>query len=127
MKISGWIMTALVVAFLLVASAAPKFMAAQAALDSMNSIGWPTKYLTLLGILEVVLVLLFAIPRTGPLGAVLLTGLLGGTIASHLRAGSPLFGFTLFGLYLGIFIWVALYLRDARFRGFVGSYLSGTR
>jgi hypothetical protein len=58
---------------------------------------------------------LFALPRTGPLGAVLFTGLLGGAVASH----------TLFGIYLGVFMWVALYLRDPAFRAFIGGYLSG--
>jgi hypothetical protein len=119
MKKAGWIMTALVVLFLLVASAAPKLAGAKVAADSMVAIGWPTAYLFWLGILELVLALLFALPRTGPVAAVLLTGLLGGTIASHLRAGSPLGSHTLFGLYLGVFVWVALYLRDPAFRAYV--------
>lgn len=53
----------------------------------------------------------------------LFTGLLGGTIASHLRAGSPLGSHTLFGLYVGVFIWIALYLRDPAFRLYVNSAL----
>ncbi len=121
MKKAGWIMTALVVLFLLVASVAPKFAGAQVAVDSLTAIGWPSSYLFWLGVLELMLTLLFALPRTGPLGAVLLTGLLGGTIASHLRAGSPLASHTLFGLYLGVFAWVALYLRDPAFRSYVTS------
>jgi len=118
-KKAGWIMTGLLLAFVLAASVAPKLLGMQAAVDSLTSIGWPIGYLRALGVLELVLVLLFALPRTGPLGAVLFTALLGGTVASHLRAGSPLFGFTLFGVYLGIFMWVALYLRDPAFRAFV--------
>ena len=109
MKKAGWILTALVVAFLLPASVAPKLMGAQVAVDSLTAIGWSASHLLWLGILELVLVVLFALPRTGPLGAVLWTGLLGGTIASHLRAGSPLASHTLFGLYLGAAIWLALY------------------
>jgi hypothetical protein len=127
MKKVGWIMTALLVLFLLGASVAPKFMGAQAAVDSLTAIGWPTGSLAWLGVLELALTLLFALPRTGPLGAVLMTGLLGGTIASHLRAGSPLASHTLFGLYLGIFLWVALYLRDPLFRAFVRERLLGRR
>ena len=123
MKKTGWIMTALLVLFLLVASVAPKFAGAQVAADSLTAIGWPEGYLFGLGVLELALTLLFALPRTGPLGAVLLTGLLGGTIASHLRAGSPLASHTLFGLYLGVFIWVALYLRDEAFRSYVNGAL----
>jgi hypothetical protein len=64
-------------------------------------------------------VLLFVFPRTGLLGAVLMTGLIGGAIASHLRAGSPLFSHTLFGIYLGAFMWAALWLRDPRLRAYV--------
>ena len=125
MKKAGWIMTALLLAFLLPASVAPKLMGAQVAAESLTAIGWPPGHLLGLGLLELLLALLFALPRTGPLGAVLFTGLLGGTIASHLRAGSPLASHTLFGIYLGVFMWVALYLRDPAFREFVRSYLSG--
>jgi len=119
MKKAGWIMTGLLVAFILAASVAPKLVGATAATDSMTAIGWPADYLVYLGMLELVLVLLFAVPRTGPLGAVLFTALLGGTVASHLRVGSPLASHTLFGIYLGVFMWVALYLRDPLFRAFV--------
>ena len=62
--------------------------------------------LTLIG------VLLYAYPRTAVLGAILLTGYLGGAIYVHVRAGSPLFTHTLFGVYLGLLIWGGLYLRD---------------
>jgi hypothetical protein len=121
MKKAGWIMTLLLL-FLLPASVAPKLIGAEVAVKSLTDIGWPTTYLFGLGILELVLILLFALPRTGPLGAVLFTAMLGGTVASHLRAGSPMAGYTLFGVYLGIFMWTALYLRDPAFRAFVGSY-----
>ena len=50
------------------------------------------------------------------MGAVLLTGLMGGAIASHLRLGDPLFSHTLFGVWLGLFFWVGLWLRDERVR-----------
>lgn len=120
-------MTALLVLFLLGASVAPKFMGAQAAVDSLTAIGWSPGFLTGLGVLELALIVLYALPRTGFLGAVLMTGLLGGTIASHLRAGSPLASHTLFGLYLGVFLWVALYLRDPLFRTFVRERLAGHR
>jgi hypothetical protein len=124
MKRAGWILTGIVVAFLLVASVGPKLLGAAPATESMSSIGWPTQHLMLIGIIELVCTVLFALPRTGPLGAVLTTGLIGGAIASQLRAGSPLFSHTLFGVYLGIAVWLALYLRDPAVRAFVGSYLS---
>lgn len=58
----------------------------------------------------------YAIPRTAVLGAILLTGYLGGAIAMHLTAGSPLVSNTLFGLYLGLAVWGGLYLREPRLR-----------
>ena len=57
---------------------------------------------------------LYAYPRTSVVGAILLTGYLGGAVATHLRAGSPVFGHILFGVYLGIMLWGGLYLRDDR-------------
>jgi hypothetical protein len=122
MKRAGWIMTALLLAFLLPASVAPKLMGAQVALEALEAIDWPTRYLLALGLLELLLLALYALPRTAPLGAVLFTAMLGGTVASHLRAGSPLASHTLFGVYLGVFLWVALYLRDPALRNFVRGY-----
>jgi hypothetical protein len=59
---------------------------------------------------------LYALPRTSVLGAILLTGLLGGAIATHMRVGSPLFSHLLFGAYLGLLAWGGLLLRDPRLR-----------
>lgn len=113
---AGWIMTALLSIFLLSVSVAPKFLGASAAVDALAEIGWPTRQLLLLGLVELGCLVLLLVPRTGLLGGVLMTGLLGGAIASHLRAGSPLFSHTLFGVYLGVFMWVALWLRDEDLR-----------
>ena len=60
--------------------------------------------------------LLYAIPRTAVLGAILLTAYLGGAVATHVRVGSPLFSHTLFGVYLGVIVWGGLWLRDPRIR-----------
>jgi hypothetical protein len=116
---AGWIMTGLVALFLLGASVAPKLMGATVAVDSLAALGWPTRYLLLIGIIELACVLLFIVPRTSLLGAVLMTGLLGGAMASHLRADSPLLSHTLFGIYLGLFMWTALLLRDADLRAYL--------
>ena len=113
---AGWIMTALLLLFLLPASVAPKFMNAAAAVDALAAIDWPTRYLVLLGVVELGCLILFVIPRTSLLGAILMTGLLGGAMASHLRAGSPLYTHTLFSIYLGLFMWIALWLRNERLR-----------
>jgi DoxX-like family len=109
-------MTALLALFMFGASVAPKLLGAQVALDAMVEIGWPVRYLLLIGLIELTCTVLFLIPRTALLGAVLMTAVLGGALASHLRAESPLFSHTLFSVYLGVFMWVSLWLRDARIR-----------
>lgn len=113
---AGWIMTALLLVFLLPASVAPKLIGAAVAVESLEAIGWPTRHLLLLGLIELGCVILFVIPRTSLLGAILMTGLLGGALASHLRADSPLVSHTLFSIYLGAFMWAALWLRNERLR-----------
>lgn len=113
---AGWTMTGLLLLFLLPASVAPKLINASVAVDALVEIGWPAGYLLLLGIVELGCLILLVIPRTTLLGAVLMTGLLGGAMASHLRAGSPLFSHTLFSVYLGLFMWTAVWLRDERLR-----------
>ena len=72
--------------------------------------------LSVLGGLLLVSTALYLIPRTAVLGAILLTGYLGGAVASHARIGSPLFTHELFGVYLGVFVWGGLWLRDSRIR-----------
>lgn len=123
MIIAGWIMTGLLALFLIGASATPKFLNLEAAINSMTELGWSTDHLLMLGLLEVILTILFIIPRTSLLGAVLLTGLFGGAMASHLRVGNPLFSHTLFTIYLGAFMWISLWLRDEGFRAYVASLL----
>lgn len=113
---TGWGMTALFALFMLAASVAPKLLGISAATEPLVALGWPVEYLLLIGLIELACTILFVIPRTSLLGAILMTGVLGGAIASHLRVGSPLFGYTLFGLYLGVFMWVALWLREEKLR-----------
>lgn len=117
MKIAGWVLSALIGLFLAIASAAPKFMGIEAATSAMEVVGWPVKYLVLIGCIEVGCMILFLIPRTALLGAVLTTGLLGGSLAANLRVDNPLFSHTLFSIYLGIAVWVALWLREDKVRG----------
>ena len=116
MKKTGWALTALFALFMLGASVAPKLLGLSAATDAMTQIGWSTDHLLLIGLIELTLTVLFLIPRTALLAAVLMMALLGGALASHLRAGSPLFSHTLFSIYLGAFMWLALWLRDERVR-----------
>ena len=70
----------------------------------------------LLGAILAICVALYAWPRSSVLGAILLTGFLGGSVATHLRVGSPLASATLFGVYLGVILWAGLWLRDLRVR-----------
>jgi DoxX-like family len=69
-----------------------------------------------LGAITLVCTVLYAIPPTSILGAILLTGYLGGAMASHVRIGSPLFSHLLFGFYLGVMVWGGLWLRDRKLR-----------
>lgn len=75
-----------------------------------------TSFARFLGGVTLACTALYAWPRTALLGAVLLTGLFGGAIATHLKLDSPLFSHTLFGLYLGLMVWGGLWLRDERVR-----------
>lgn len=108
-------MTIFFALFMLAGSAAPKIFGAQVATDTMTSIGWPAQHLFLIGVIEAIGTVLFIVPRTSLIGAVLLTGLFGGAIASHLRVDSPLLTHTLFGIYLGVWMWFSLWLRDSLF------------
>jgi hypothetical protein len=113
---AGWVMSALVALFLLGASAVPKLLNLDVTQAPMEVVGWPTKYLLLIGVIEVVCAVLYIIPRTALLGAVLMTGLLGAALAANLRVDNPLFSHTLFSIYLGGFAWVALWLREPKLR-----------
>lgn len=124
MKLSGWILTGLVALFMVGASATPKFLGLEAAVSTMVELGWSPDYLLLLGFLEVGSAILFIIPRTGLLGAVLLTGLFGGATATHLRVDNPLFSHVLFPVYLGVVVWLALWLRDKDFRSYLTARFS---
>lgn len=84
--------------------------------EALAQLGYPAGLERGLGLLLLVCTLLYAVPRTSMLGAVLLTGLLGGAVATHLRVESPIFSHLLFGVYLGLLVWGGLYLRDARLR-----------
>jgi uncharacterized membrane protein YphA (DoxX/SURF4 family) len=112
----GRVMSGLVVAFMLMASAFPKLFMPELAQESMQQLGWNAKHLFIIAAIELVGTLLYAIPRTAALGAVVLTGLLGGAVATHLRIENPLFSHTVFPLYVGLLMWGGLWLRNAQVR-----------
>jgi hypothetical protein len=113
---TGRTLTALFSLFLLGASIAPKLLGVPIAEETMQQLGWPSGYSFALGLLELTCLVLYLIPRTNLLGAVLFMGLLGGAMATQIRAGNPLFSHILFSVYLGLFMWGGLWLRDATVR-----------
>jgi hypothetical protein len=117
MVLAGRILTGLVVLFLLGDSVTKLVAPAMIAANSPE-MGWPLDPVTVrtLGALLLVPTLLYVWPRTAVLGAVLITGYLGGAIATHARIGDPLFTHTLFGLYLGVMVWGGLWLRSPAVR-----------
>jgi hypothetical protein len=82
-------------------------------------LGLPENLAPAIGILEIACAALYAIPRTSVLGAILLTGFLGGAIAIHVRVGDPLFTHTFFPIYVGLMVWGGLFLREARLQTMV--------
>ena len=114
----GRIMSGLVVAFMLL-DGAMKLVPLDVVVTTSEQMGIPGSLARTLGIIGLICTVLYAVPRTSVLGPILLTGYLGGAIASHLRLGDPIFTHTLFGLYLGLLAWGGLYLRDARLRALI--------
>lgn len=112
----GRVMSGLFALFMLGASATPKLMGMPVAEEIMAQLGWPPGYAFAIGVLELTLVLLYLFPRTSVLGAILFMGLLGGAMATQIRAESPLFSHVLFSLYLGLVMWGGLWLRDEKLR-----------
>ena len=84
--------------------------------ETLSALGYAPDLGLTIGIVELVCLVLYAVPRTAVLGAILLTAVFGGGIATHIRVGSPLTTHILFGVYLGLFVWGGLYLRSARLR-----------
>jgi hypothetical protein len=95
-----------------------KLVLLQPVVESSERLGYPVHTMLGIGLTELVCTLLYVIPRSAALGAVLLTGFLGGAIATHARIEDPLFSHTLFPIYVAALIWGGLFLRDARLRAF---------
>lgn len=110
---AGWIITGLISAFMLL-DAAMKLAKPKPVIDAFARTGWPTELSVTLGVILLVSTALYLIPRTEILGAILLTGYLGGAVATNLRLENPLFSNTLFPVYFGVLVWGALWLRDRK-------------
>ncbi|RYZ78633.1 MAG: DoxX family protein [Proteobacteria bacterium] len=115
---TGRVLSGLGIAFLLFDGVLKFFMdkLPPEALEAGAALQWPIEKMPLVGTLLLISLLLHVIPRTAIIGAVFLTGYLGGAIASHVRVGNPLLTHTLMPVYIAILIWLGLYLRDVRVR-----------
>lgn len=114
----GWGMTGLMIAFLLFDSVS-KLLLEHHVVEATTKLGYPLDVIRPLGLICLASTILYAIPRTSILGAILLTGYLGGAIASKVRIEDPLFSSVLFGVYFGLLVWGGLYLRDERLRALI--------
>ena len=115
---AGRIISALVVLFLIF-DGVTKVMKVPAVMEATARIGFPANLIPGIGILLLACTAVYVIPRTSILGAILLTGYLGGAVVTNLRAGSSLFGETLFPVYFGVFVWAGLYVRDERLHALI--------
>jgi hypothetical protein len=118
--IAGWIISGLLIALFLL-DAGMKLIVIQPVIDGSAKMGWPNDVTTFrtLGAALLIAIVLYAVPRTAVLGAIILTGYLGGAVAVHVRVADPLFTHTLFAVYLGVGVWFGLWLRDARLRALI--------
>ena len=87
--------------------------------EAFAQLGYPLGSARALGVIEIISVALYLLPRTSVLGAILLTGYLGGAIATQVRVGAPLLSTTLFPIYVALFVWGGLYLRDDHVRSLI--------
>ena len=114
-RVTGRILSGLAVLFLTF-DAGIKLLRLPVAVDGTTQLGYPAAVVLPIGLIATVLLILYVIPRTAVLGAILWTGYLGGAIATHVRLGNPLLTHVLFPIYVAVFIWAGLWLRDQRVR-----------
>jgi hypothetical protein len=120
---TGLVLTVLITLFLLF-DAVTKLMGVPDVLRATEQMGFGDSAVPVIGSVLLVCLALYLIPRTAILGAVLLTGYLGGAVCAQLRIDAPLFSTMLFPVYFGIVVWVALYLRSAKLRQLVADSFS---
>jgi hypothetical protein len=112
---AGIVISAVPTLFLLM-DAVGKLVKPEPVVTGTVELGYPETVILPLGIVLLICTILYAVSKTSILGAILLTGYLGGAVATHVRVGSPPFTHMLFPVYLGILIWLGLYLRDVRLK-----------
>ena len=111
---AGWVM-GILPALMMLVSGGMKLSQSPMVVEGFAKMGFPEGTAVQLGILELVITLLYLIPRTSVIGAILLTGYLGGAIVTHLRISEPYF----MPILLGVLLWGGLFLRDARVRALI--------
>jgi hypothetical protein len=119
-RLAGRILSGLAGAFLLF-DGVMKLVQPRVVIDSTHQLGYLVSVILPLGIVLTACTLLYLIPRTAVLGSILLTGYLGGAVATHLRVSDPLFSHVLFPVYVGALLWAGLWLRDLRLRRVLSS------
>jgi hypothetical protein len=112
---TGYALTGFVALFLAF-DAIIKVLQLDIAVQATKELGYPVSTIVWIGAIELVCLVLYLVPRTAVLGALFLTGHLGGAIATHVRVGSPLASHTLFPIYVALMLWGGLYLREPRLR-----------
>ena len=117
---AGRILSGLAVLFFLFDSIT-KLMRVNAVVQGLVQMGYPVRFVPIIGAILLACVIVYLIPRTSILGAVLLTGYLGGAIASNLRVEAPLFTYVFAPLYFAVLVWGGLYLRDDRVRALIAT------
>jgi hypothetical protein len=121
---AGVALSALATLFFVV-DATGKLLQIEPVMQGTAQLGWPPGAVVPLGVLLLIGALLYAVPRTSVLGAIYLTGFLGGAVATHYRIGSPLATHVLFGVYVGIIMWAGLALRHPALREAIVPGLKG--
>ena len=114
-SIPGYVLTGFVALFLTFDTVL-KVLQLAPAMQGTTELGYPASAVLVIGLIELACLVLYLVPRTSVLGALVLTGYLGGAIATHVRIGSPLLTHTLFPIYVALMVWGGLYLRESRLR-----------
>ena len=115
---AGRIISSLITAFMIF-DAVIHLMKPAPVVEAFAKLNFPLSFAVPLGIVELLCIVLYVIPYTSILGAIFLTGYLGGAVAIQLPTGNPFFGEILFPVYIGVFLWGGIYLRDARLRALI--------
>ena len=115
---TGRIMSIIVILFLLF-DGITKLIVVEEAVNGTVQLGYPESTVQVIGLILLVCLIIYIVPRTSVFGAILLTGFLGGAVATQLRIGNPLFSNILFPVYLGILLWGGIFLRDNKLKGII--------